>query len=188
MASVVPMLPLAVRPRRPRRGFTLLEATLTIVIIGTGVVAALSMFQACTHANAAGAKQTSAMMLAGEAQELLARYPFNDPQTEADHFGPEPDEDGPAHDDLDDFDGLTFSPPLDGARRPIRELSEYRQLITINPVLPTALSANERETVPELPKSAHTGAVRVRVRILHQPRAGGPVTEVHRASFLRFDR
>jgi type II secretory pathway pseudopilin PulG len=178
---MLPMLP------RRRRGFTLLEATLTTVIIGVGVVASLAMFQACARANAAGANMTSALLLADNAQELLARYPFDDPQTGHDHFGPEPDEPAAAFDDLDDFDGLTFSPPVDGARRPIRELAHYRQLITINPVLPSSLSANANESVPDLPKSAHTGAVRVRVRILHQPK-GGPPTEVHRASFLRFDR
>jgi hypothetical protein len=86
---------------------------------------------------------------------------------------------------VDDFDGAVFNPPIDSFRQPIPELTQYTQVVSVWPVFLNNLRSNSDESNPDLPKTSYQGAVRVRVRILHQS-AGAP-TEVYRTSWIRLD-
>src|SRR5215216_2166023 len=91
--------------RRARRGFTLIEAAITTVIIGVGCVSMLTLLGAGTMANNEGAELTTAMNLAGNVREAMAGVAYTDP-TSPTHWGPETGESTvAAYDDLDDFDG-----------------------------------------------------------------------------------
>jgi prepilin-type N-terminal cleavage/methylation domain-containing protein len=99
-----------------RRGFTLIEAAITTVIIGVGCVAMLQLLAAGTMANGEGAELTNAMHLAGNVRECMAGVSFSDP-TVAEGWGPEAGEGSVlAYDDVDDFDGSTFDPPINARR------------------------------------------------------------------------
>ena len=82
------------RPHRPRRGFTLIEAALATVIIGTGVLAIVLAQQAFHKQNRWALKASTGMRLAGEIRELMMNLPRHDPVTGTETWGPEGNESG----------------------------------------------------------------------------------------------
>lgn len=127
---------------RPRRGFTLIEAAITTVIIGVGCVAMLQLLAAGTLANNEGAELTTAINLAGNVREAMTGVAYADPTTPT-HWGPETGENNVgAYDDLDDFDGQTFSPPIDARRISLGSTySTWAQQVTVESVKPDNLTA-----------------------------------------------
>lgn len=94
------------RRMRRRSGFTLIEAALATVIIGTGVLSILAAQQAYHRKNQWASKSGTAMLLANEIRELTMQLPFHDPVTGSATLGPESGETSVAnYDDLDDFAG-----------------------------------------------------------------------------------
>jgi hypothetical protein len=171
-------------------GFTLTEAMLAMVIVGTGILASLQLFAACTTENMAASRATTARTLAENIREAMAGLSFCDPVTAATVWGPEPGETLSTYDDVDDFDGplakgSTFNPPIDATRTAIPQLSQYTQIVTVMPVNPDDPGMNWDESAPTLPKGAYTGAVRVRVRVQYRSYAAGPATDVYTTSWVR---
>jgi len=165
-----------------------MEAALATVIIGVGVVASMELFAACTRQATAANRMTIALMLAGNIQEITQALAFNDPVSGTSVFGPEADETLATYDDVDDFDGCTFNPPIDAARQPLPQLAQYSQVVSVMPVYPVKPGGNTSETAPEIPKTAYTGACRVRVRVLFRARPSDAPVEVYRASWICLDR
>jgi type II secretory pathway pseudopilin PulG len=129
-------------PRSRRRGFTLIEAAITTIIIGVGCVAMLQLLAAGTLANNDGAELTTAMNLAGNVREAMAGLNYSDPTTPT-HWGPESGETSvTAYNDLDDFDGQTFSPPIDARRISLgSNFSTWAQKVKVETVKPDNLTA-----------------------------------------------
>jgi prepilin-type N-terminal cleavage/methylation domain-containing protein len=176
--------------RAIRRGFTLIETALASIIVGVGIVATMQLFATCTMDNRSAAQMSTAAMLANNVHEAMlgAEVTFADPGTAHRYFGPEPGESLATFDDLDDFDGASMSPPIDSLRKPIASLSEYTQVVSVWPVYPNKLSVNSNESNPDIPnKSTYTGALRVRVRILHRATPGAVPREVYRTSWVHLD-
>lgn len=172
---------------RRRTGFTLIEAALTTVIVGVAFVATMQLFAACTQQNRVGSNMTTAMLLANHLQETIAGVPFNDPAYASTYFGPEPGQTLASFDDVDDFDGLSLSPPIDSMRRTIPDLSAYTQVVSVVPVYATQPSSNATGTA--IPKGTYTGAVRVTVRILRQLTPNSATSEeMYRTSWIRVDQ
>jgi MSHA pilin protein MshD len=145
------------RPRKTlRRAFTLIEVAVAIVIVGTGSVALMGLTSACTTQNRAAADKTTAAMLAQHIQEMLAELPIVDPTLGNTTFGKETGETLATYDDVDDFNGLTFSPPIDSSRTALAGLNNFSQVITVTPAAAKQLNANA---------VGYTGAVRVKVDI-----------------------
>jgi prepilin-type N-terminal cleavage/methylation domain-containing protein len=174
-------------PRTRRRGFTLIEASLATVIIGVGVLSMMQLFTACTRQNVAASNMTTAMLLAENIQETMAGVSFSDPAYGKTYFGPEPGQTLPSYDDIDDFDGKTFNPPIDSTRTAIPSLSQYSQVISVWPVYANQLSANSNTASPDISQTTYTGAARVTVRILHAQNPAETPTEVYRTSWIRVD-
>jgi hypothetical protein len=161
-------------PARHRAGgFTLIEAALTTVIIGTGVLSILAAQQAYHIKNDWAQRTGTAMLLANELRELTLTLPMNDPFTGAATLGPEADELGITdYDDLDDFagpvvggvgTGLTFSPPINALRLPIDNMNGWSQQIRVENV-PQGNIALENT-----PLLGSTNLMRVTVTVNYQP-------------------
>ena len=103
-------------------------------------------------------------------------------------FGPETGETIAGFNDLDDFDGQVFNPPLDATRGRLNNFPRYSQVVTVMPVDENQPSINTNESAPAIPKNAYTGAVRVRVRILYAQPDGLGGKEVYRSQWVRMDR
>lgn len=137
--------------RRRSSGFTLIEAALTTVIIGTGVLAIMAAQQAYHRKNDWSQRVGTAMLLANELRELTLPLPMNDPITGANNMGPENGETSITdYDDLDDFAGvvsggtgagLTFNPPVNALRQAVLNMDGWSQLIQVANVLPDNISS-----------------------------------------------
>ena len=104
------------------------------VIVAFGVMGTLQLVAVGTMANIDASKLTTASHLAGNVREMMLDVRFKEsPSTST--WGAEPDETAVAHyDDVDDFDGKTFSPPLDVRREPLLNYTGWSQSIQIDSV------------------------------------------------------
>ncbi|MCE9591554.1 MAG: hypothetical protein K8S99_13645 [Planctomycetes bacterium] len=169
--------------RRPRRagGFTLIEAALTTVIIGTGVLSILAAQQAYHRKNDWAQRVGTAMLLANELRELTLTLPMHDPITGAANMGPENGENSITdYDDLDDFAGpvtggygagIVFDPPVNALRQSITNMNGWSQLITVANVLPDNISSSFTQPL------GTTNLMRVTVTVRYQA-PGKPAPEV----------
>ncbi|MEM8781255.1 MAG: hypothetical protein AAGE65_00230 [Planctomycetota bacterium] len=133
--------PPATRPRQRACGFTLIEAALTTVIVGTGVLALVGAQQAYSVKNDYAVRANLAQMLANEIRELTANKPHHDPITGTAFLGPEPGELSiQDYDDLDDFagtvsaglgGGLVFNPPINAAGVALEDMDRWTQEIRV---------------------------------------------------------
>ena len=135
-------------------GFTLIEAALTTIIVGTGVLAILEAQQNFHIKNDWAQRTGTAMLLANELRELTLSLPQNDPFTGTDNMGPEPDEaDVQSFDDVDDFagpvnpttllgPGTDFSPPINAMRNIIPDLNGWSQHIDVVNVFPDNIGSS----------------------------------------------
>jgi hypothetical protein len=94
---------------------------MTTIIIGVGCVSMLALLGQGTLANNEGTELTTAMNLAGNVREAMTGLRYSDPKDPT-HWGPETAGPGPVesdvtkYNDLDDFDGKTFKPPINANR------------------------------------------------------------------------
>lgn len=107
------------RPVERRRGFTLIEAALTTIIIGVGVVAMLQLLAAGTVANVDGATQTTGMNLARNIREMAMQYSFDQVRT---------------------LNGETLKPAVDSQGTSIAEMDDWSQSIRVEQVDPKDLN------------------------------------------------
>lgn len=165
---------------RGRRGFTLIEACLTTVIVGTGVLAIVAAQQAYHRKNDWAQRIGTAVLLANELRELTLTLPQHDPFKPT-HMGPEAGETSVAqYDDLDDFAGpvtngvgagLTFSPPINALRQTIPNMTNWSQEIRVENVLPDNISSTFTQPL------GTTDLMRVTVTVKYQaPNTPAPMT------------
>jgi hypothetical protein len=115
-------------------GFSIIEALIAIVLVGMAVASLLAANMAFTKANGIGTDLSTAEFLAEQIRELTALLPVVDPETEDAVFGPESGETLSTYDDLDDFDGLSFSPPIGADRAPLVDYGAFSQQVTVQNV------------------------------------------------------
>jgi type II secretory pathway pseudopilin PulG len=175
-------------PRRRRRsgGWTLIETTLTIIIVGLAVTALVKQVLASTQQNRYTLRLTTGSLLSENCREMMAGLPFADPMNGTSAFGPDSGETLANFNDIDDFDGFDStvradlpvgSPvgPIDAQRRVITETvggvtqvplewKNWRQQIVVDPVDPMNLTG----TPYPKPNTARN-CVRVTVTISYLP-------------------
>jgi len=90
-----------------RRGFTLAEAMMAVVVLGIAAASLLLPFMSGAAVRAEGINRTLAARLAGDLMEQILRLPFHDPGGGATP-GPELGETVPTgFDNIDDYHGYT---------------------------------------------------------------------------------
>ena len=109
------------------RGFTLIEAAFTTMIVGIGVVAMLQLIAAGTVSNVEGVKTTTGINIAKGLREKTLTMSFNQVRS---------------------LNGMKYSPPIDGRGAAIEGFEHWRQIITVQPVDPDKLNTNNSSTHP----------------------------------------
>ena len=181
------------RTRRRSAGFTLIEASLTTIIIGTGVLAILAAQQAYHMKNNWATRTSTAMLLANELRERTLSMPLHDPITGDANLGPEADETVPlAFDDLDDFAGTVtagvgsgqrFNPPINALGLPLSDLGAWTQTIRVEKV-----PADHVDTAFALPlDTGTTDMFRVTVSVLYRDPSSGADEAVTELSWIVTD-
>ena len=113
------------RLRRRRGGFTLIEASLTIVIIALGVLAAAELLATGTAANADSHRLTTALNLAANIREYAQQKPSAE---------------------LLALDGAVYSPARDARGNPIAGLDAWSQVIDVEKVSPDWITVDVAKT------------------------------------------
>lgn len=119
--------------KRYNSGFSLVEVLIAVLLVGVAVAALMAANGALTNANGAGTNLSNAEFLIGEIAELTAMLPVLDPENGDATFGPE-GETLATYDDLDDFDGASFSPPICAERTVLTSSAGFSQHITVQNV------------------------------------------------------
>jgi hypothetical protein len=151
-------------------GFSLVEALFAVLLVGLAIVALMGANAAFTRANGAGADISTAEFLLEQIKELTTTLPVVDPETEDTTFGAEEGSVG-LYDDLDDFDGTSFSPPIGADRTSLTDFGTFTQQVTVQNV-----SASNFELVVG---NHSSDFVRVSVKVLLNS------TEISSASWIR---
>ncbi len=121
---------------RYERAFTIIEVLIAIILVGLAVVSLVVANGSFTKANGAAADLSTAEFLVEQFRELTAMLPVVDPQTGLSTFGPE-EAALVDYDDLDDFAGASFSPPINANRQPLNDFAAFTQQISIQNVSPS---------------------------------------------------
>jgi hypothetical protein len=87
-------------------------------------------------ANGAGADLSTAEFLIEQIRELTTMIPAVDPDDPT-HFGQEGA--GPTYNDVDDFDGATFSPPISADKAVLNDFASFSQQVTVQKLNPSNL-------------------------------------------------
>jgi type II secretory pathway pseudopilin PulG len=189
------------QPRRGRRGWTLIETTLTTIIVGLAITALVKQVLATTQQSAYTLRLTTGSLLAENCREMMMGLPFADPMNGTSGFGPDSGETLATYNDIDDFDGFdsTNRPDIavgqpvgvvDASRRVITETVggttqvpaewvNWRQQIAVDPVDPT----NFNTTFPK-PNTARN-CVRVTVTISYKSPGTSTWTQVVQLRWIR---
>ena len=95
-----------------RRGFSYIEAVISVVKLGTSIVGGLSMFSGYLQRVRATADSAIGIELASDLMAEILSLPFEDVELAEGSFGLDADETSRStFDDVDDYDGWTESPP-----------------------------------------------------------------------------
>jgi len=123
------------RGTRYENGFSLIEVLVAIILVGLAIASLVAANISFTKANAAGTELSTAEFLLEQVKELTVMLPVVDPNTGMLTFGPEAGETILAdYDDLDDFDGLAFSPPISADRATLNDFAAFTQQVTVENV------------------------------------------------------
>jgi type II secretory pathway pseudopilin PulG len=114
-------------------GFSLIEVLIAILLVGLAIVSLVAANSAFTKANGAGADLSTAEFLIEQIRELTTPLPVVDPQSGTATFGPE-ETTLAGYDDLDDFNGANFSPPIGANRTVLNAFAGFGQRITVENV------------------------------------------------------
>ncbi|HEX8341626.1 MAG TPA: prepilin-type N-terminal cleavage/methylation domain-containing protein [Tepidisphaeraceae bacterium] len=112
---------------RGRRGFTLIEASLTIIIIGVGVLSMLELTATGTRAHGDAMQRTTGLAVAQCLHERTIGWTF---------------------DQLRGHAGETFAPPVDAEGVSMPAFGDWQQVLEIQAVEPDNLSATSAATTP----------------------------------------
>ena len=130
--------------RCTRRGFTLVETGLAIVIVSTGVLAMMLAQETVHRQNRWGARAARAARLGNEIRERCFNLSPWDPVAGRAYWGVEPGESLVIDfDDIDDYDGQVFggsTGPIDAAGTVLPDMDGWIQTVTVESVDPGDLA------------------------------------------------
>ncbi len=156
---------------RRRRGLSLLETAMATMVVGLAVLSLIKLVATVTTQNVATQRVTIGLMLANNIREMMAGLPYNDPAIGT-HLGAN-GEALATFNDVEDFDGLVASPPVDANRQPIPELANWKQQVTVKHVSPSNYTLTD-----SLATDSACTCDRVAVTVSYQPPGGAWITVV----------
>ena len=113
-----------------RSGMTLVEVLVATVLIGVALSALVGANGYISQVNRAGGDLSVAQSLLEHIKERTELLPVVDPETANAQFGPEEDT-WTDYDDLDDYDGTSFCPPINAQGNVLSQHSTFTQTIQV---------------------------------------------------------
>lgn len=133
--------------RRSRTAFTILEATLSILIVSVMLCAAMSLVSAYGRTRSSRQDLSRAMLLAQQLMSEIIQCSYSDPTTGSTTFGPESGETRANYDDVDDYNGLSESPPVTRSGTAIPGFTGWSrsvQVSYVDPATPTTVISTDK--------------------------------------------
>jgi type II secretory pathway pseudopilin PulG len=124
---------LSIVNRQFNSGFSLVEVLIAVILVSLAIASLIAANGSFTRANSAGTELSTAEFLVEQIRELTTLLPVIDPNTGDSTFGPE-EASLADYDDLDDFDGTSFSPPISADREVLSDFAAFSQQITVENV------------------------------------------------------
>lgn len=156
-------IPASHGPALRRAGFTLVEAVMSILIVGLMLVAALNTVGASKVAQARNAEHTIGPMLAQELMVEILSQAYQEPDTTP-AFGRESGEysySRTAYDDVDDYHGWSASPPKGKDNVDLPDLTGWSREVTVSWA---------DSTLPENTALTASGLKRITITVRYQDR------------------
>lgn len=144
-------------------GFTLIEAVMSVLIVGLMMVAALNTVGASKVAQAKNSEQVIGAMLAQDLMAEILNQAYQEPDDTV-SFGRESGEYGSSrtgYDDVDDYHGWSMTPPETKDNSVLSEYGGWTREVSVNWT---------SSITPELRSISETGVKRVTVTVKHQGR------------------
>jgi MSHA pilin protein MshD len=113
--------------RGAERGATLIELTISIVVIAIAASAVLGVLSSTVGRSADAMVMSQAVAIAEAYFEEIALKPFADPD------GSDGEASRPSFDDVDDYDGLVDSGARDQFGNALAPLAQYAVTVTVSP-------------------------------------------------------
>jgi type II secretory pathway pseudopilin PulG len=151
-----------VRGRVNGGAFTLVEAVMSMLIVGLMLVAALNTVGASRVSQTRNAEQSLGPMLADDLMAEILNRSYQEP-VDTVNFGRESGESGGDRsdwDDVDDYGGWSVSPPQNKDGTDIPDLEGWGREVTVRWVKPTMLNV----------VGSNTGVKRIDVKVTHMGR------------------
>ena len=161
--------------RRRRGGITLVEATISLVIVAVMIVMGLHTFGSAARGRKVVAGRYSGSALACQLMSEIAQCRYDEPDGDG-GFGPEPSEAGgtrAAFDDVDDYHDWSASPPQARGGAVLSGLAGWRRRVTVEYVDPAD---------PDRARSTDTGLKRVTVTVTNPEGKGVSIVCLRGAS------
>ena len=168
-----------------RRAFSLVEVTLSVLIVGGMLVAALTTVGASRTSQFSIAERSRGLLLAELLMAEILQQPYQDGDFASPALGPEPAEglaaSRAAFDDVDDYNGWSASPPRNKDGTAIDWAERHERAVTVawvNPANPAetwgGLSGVKRITVLVRRGGRRVGQlVALRTRVWQDPASQG---------------
>ena len=121
------------RSVRTRRGLTMVEVTISLIILGVAITAGVRTLGSFATSSKAWAERSVAMELANALMSEITTLPFADPDG-GNVIGCDPGEtaaDRTTFDDIDDYHGWEASPPQDASGTALTAYSGFRQQVAV---------------------------------------------------------
>ncbi len=170
------MMMITISNRKPLRGrqgkpsaFTLIETAIVTAIVGVGILALVQLLAAGSVSNYEGTELTTAVNLGNNIHEIISGLATRDPELPNQWSTKETTV--AQYDDVLDFDGATFSPPIDITRASITSMTDWQQSVNVETVSHNSVSSTRPSDVTE-------PTVRVTVTVSHHGQS------VYQASWL----
>lgn len=150
----------ATRSLQCRHGLSLLECSISVLLVGVLLVSALQTLGAAKRRESDTVRLISGRQLACDLMNEILLQSYEEPLT-AVAFGPEPDEGGgnrSLYDDVDDYHSLSESPPKDRSGNTITGFEGWTQTVVVQWADPTTW--NETSGI-------NTGLKRISIAVLY---------------------
>lgn len=145
-----------------RSAFTIVEVSVCVVIVGVMLAAVMQTVGQSSLMQFRVAERTRGAQLARSLLAEVMQQPYTDPVVTTTTIGPEGGETRATWDDVDDYDGLVESPPVnkDGTSMNVPSAGTWRRTVSVTWINPSTLATASPQV--------ESGAKLVTVSVYHR--------------------